>query len=197
MGKREKILTKEIAKKESELDRYVRIDKEDLTQEIQSALGIFKSRYDKVNELSEAMIMEMAKERGMGLSINVIAVKNMVTPGRLKDWMSRGKDDVDGGKYSLYAELYLAMGIAENRMVEGCLTIIKKAAVAGDWKAAAWILERTRPAEFAETNRIAALNEEKESGSGEQFVFDVGNMAMPKPRKNLGIIDARVKEDKK
>ena len=74
-------------------------------------------------------------------------------------WTERGEADIEAGVASVYSEFVEACtrAKAEGRAV--LLNTIRKAGVgderkAGDWKAAAWILERTNPDEFGPRREV-------------------------------------------
>ncbi|MHC4137370.1 MAG: hypothetical protein ACYS0K_20665 [Planctomycetota bacterium] len=62
----------------------------------------------------------------------------------LRRWMARGAEE----KESIYAELRAAVLEAESRAKVTAMGCIMKAMREGDWRAAAWWLERKWPAEF-------------------------------------------------
>ena len=68
----------------------------------------------------------------------------------LRRWMARGRAASEG----LYAELYEAVRAAEARAkitATGCIT---KAARDGEWRAAAWWLQRKFPHQFSEQSQL-------------------------------------------
>lgn len=73
-----------------------------------------------------------------------------VDPSTLKHWLRKGKEQTEG-IYFEFAEAYeLAKAQGETRL----LSEITNAVEAGDWRAAAWILERKYPARWSKQNRV-------------------------------------------
>ncbi len=65
-------------------------------------------------------------------------------------WLERGKDARED---STWHQFYLDFEDAQAKTVEQSLGVITQAAVDGDWKAAAWKLERRFPGEFGKSDR--------------------------------------------
>lgn len=71
------------------------------------------------------------------------------------EWKSKGEKDIEAGKESVYAEFAVAIKRANEKCKAWNVQQIMNAA--GDkkhWTAAAWLLERKWPEEFAKTDKI-------------------------------------------
>ena len=80
-------------------------------------------------------------------------------------------------KYPSFAKaIYCARGFAKTSLV----AVIRKAAP-DDWRAAAWILERSWPDEYARTERIEQVNEQADDKQiGVNILYDTGGQSMEK-----------------
>lgn len=88
-----------------------------------------------------------------------------ISPATFHGWRERGEADLDAGMRSEFSEFFEATTRAR---AEGEATLLQQIRLAaqgaggkpGDWRAAAWILERTAP------DRFGARQELKHSGDG-------------------------------
>lgn len=68
-------------------------------------------------------------------------------------WRTRGETAAEG---STWRQFFLDCEGAQAEMVKGSLAVITQAATDGDWRAAAWKLERRMPEQFGARERPAA-----------------------------------------
>lgn len=79
-------------------------------------------------------------------------------------------------KTPLQVELREGLKKAEADYKNALLAVIAKASRERDWKAAAWLLERKYPAEYARTDRIQAeVKQETEATVRVEHYFDYGD----------------------
>lgn len=89
-----------------------------------------------------------------------------VSSRTLQRWLQRGRDSKTGKYVELLRRVEAAECKAETAMVKS----IVQAASEGDWRAAAWWLERRVPQDFAKRQRLSV---EPEQGPVE-FVVQIG-----------------------
>lgn len=77
------------------------------------------------------------------------------------EWRKKGESAKSGQFY----EFYEAIKAAESRFVDNQLALIQNAAINGTWTAAAWLLERRKPQQWAQRQyqKIDGLDELKEA----------------------------------
>ncbi len=73
-----------------------------------------------------------------------------VDDSTLRRWLVRGRKE-DEGPYAEFRQVVLE---AESRAQMAAMACVTKAVREGDWKAAAWMLERRRPEQFAPRSRL-------------------------------------------
>lgn len=78
-----------------------------------------------------------------------------ITFGIFRRWMSKGEKDSSGK----WHDFFFAVRKAEGEALVGWLARIEKAAQDGDWKAAAWKIERRYPSEYGK-NKIEVSDKE-------------------------------------
>lgn len=76
-----------------------------------------------------------------------------ISPDTFYRWMEKGRTS---GEETTWHQFYLEAEKAVSEVVSGSLAVITQAAADGDWKAAAWKLERRFPAEFGRGDMGAA-----------------------------------------
>lgn len=81
------------------------------------------------------------------------AMEGLLDESTFYDYINKGERDIAKGKDSVYAEFAKGVKKAEKSFVLSNLRVIKEAASAGTWQAAAWALERSRPDEYGK-NRL-------------------------------------------
>lgn len=101
---------------------------------------------------SEALIDELAELLGDGNYIETACERAGINKARYYEWLARGAAENDGP----YARFANRMRVALAQAEADAIKTIKDAA-GKDWKAAAWLLERTRPDKYArpETRKVA------------------------------------------
>lgn len=96
-----------------------------------------------------------AVERGLTWEVAAQAVG--VHEGTLLEWRKRGEQEHDEGRDTVFANLYReltrARATAEERLVDAVLRAATKDDYP-DWRAAAWLLERSRPERWASTAKL-------------------------------------------
>jgi len=81
-----------------------------------------------------------------------------VDPRTLHRWLAKGRSD-PGGEYGGFAR---DVAEAEGRAKIAALGCVQKAARDGDWRAAAWLLERKHPAEFSDKSQLFLIRKTME-----------------------------------
>jgi transposase len=102
-------------------------------------------------KLTEELIETIAISVQLGCSYETAAAAAGVARSTFNVWLRKGKN---GEGTRLQRKLIDRIETAAGLRVQGKLAQINQAAQAGDWKAAAWILERIDPDQFAQTQRV-------------------------------------------
>lgn len=98
-----------------------------------------------------------------------IAAALCVRPDTFSKWINHPKSENQ-------RQLSQALKTVEAEYKSSLLTIIYNSAVKKDWKAAAWLLERKYPKEYARQER-PRIEEKKEEAQAPVFVFERGDDA--------------------
>lgn len=98
-----------------------------------------------------------------------IAAALLVRPDTFSKWINHPKSENQ-------RQLSQALKTVEAEYKSSLLTIIYNSAVKKDWKAAAWLLERKYPREYARQER-PRIEEKKEEAQAPVFVFERGEDA--------------------
>lgn len=98
----------------------------------------------RVTELEESDYERVEKMARAGATKAAIAAKLGVVHSALTGWIAKG----DSGD-AHWAELARRIHAAEADFEQGLLDVVKLAGASGDWRAAAWILERRFPTRWA------------------------------------------------
>lgn len=80
-----------------------------------------------------------------GTSITGAAKEAGLRSRRVKAWVERGSDDSEVARDPAMVDFAMRVREAEGQVEHRAVSIIDKAAQDGDWKAAAWLLERKFP----------------------------------------------------
>ena len=72
-----------------------------------------------------------------------------IAEGSYYDAMKKGEDAIANGRNDDFAKFLKDVKKAQGEFARNNLAIIQRAAVNKDWHAAAWLLERRRPKDFA------------------------------------------------
>ena len=102
------------------------------------------------SKLTPAAKEKVLQALGLGNTRAHAAAYAGIDAATLRRWMGRGRDEKEGS----YTQLRQAVLQAESRaqmLATGC---IAKAIRDGDWKAAAWMLERRVPEHYAPRSRL-------------------------------------------
>ena len=132
--------------------------------------------------------------RGEGIPLRMICGRYGISRTRMDRWMSQGEEDVDEGKDTPCARLYVGMAKAETAVAERCMSGILKAGEADggrNWAALAWIMERCFPEEYGLARRADVGEKE---ASVRVVMGGQGGSVPHEPGRVMGVVDARVEE---
>lgn len=132
--------------------------------------------------------------RGEGIPLRMICGRYGISRTRMDRWMSQGEEDVDEGKDTPCARLYVGMAKAETAVAERCMSGILKAGEAEggrNWAALAWIMERCFPEEYGLARRADVGEKE---ASVRVVMGGQGGSVPHEPGRVMGVVDARVSE---
>ena len=141
-----------------------------------------------------AVVDGILRLRGEGIPLRMICGRYGISRTRMDRWMSQGEEDVDEGKNTPCARLYVGMAKAETAVAERCMSGILKAGEAKggrNWAALAWIMERCFPEEYGLARR-ADVGEKK--ASVRVVMGGQGGSVPHEPGRVMGVVDARVSE---
>lgn len=93
----------------------------------------------------------IAVERGV--TWEVAAQVAGVHPRTLLEWRDRGADDDEAGRDTVYAHLHREVICARAAGETSLVGLIRRHGVT-DWRAAAWLLERSRPERWARRDKL-------------------------------------------
>ncbi len=102
------------------------------------------------SKLTPEVQEKLVQALGIGNTRTQAAAYAGIDSSTLWRWMARGRTE-EGG---LHAELRRAVFEAESRAQMAAMACVTKAVRDGDWKAAAWMLERSRPEQYAPRSRL-------------------------------------------
>lgn len=142
-----------------------------------------------------SIVTEMLRLRGEGLPLRMICARYGISHARLESWMSQGEEDLDEGRNSECARLYIGMARAETTVAEKCMKGILDAGMAEggrNWQALAWIMERCFPEEYGMAKRADV----GEKGSAVRVVLGGSDGERPRsePMAIAGVVTAEVSE---
>ena len=132
--------------------------------------------------------------RGEGIPLRMICGRYGISRTRMDRWMSQGEEDIDEGKDTPCARLYVGMAKAETAVAERCMGGILKAGEADggrNWAALAWIMERCFPEEYGLARRADVGEKE---ASVRVVMGGQGGSVPHEPGRVMGVVDARVEE---
>lgn len=141
-----------------------------------------------------AVVDGMLRLRGEGIPLRMICGRYGISRTRMDRWMSQGEEDVDEGKDTPCARLYVGMAKAETAVAERCMSGILKAGEAEggrNWAALAWIMERCFPEEYGLARRADVGEKE---ASVRVVMGGQGGSVPHEPGRVMGVVDARVSE---
>ena len=92
-----------------------------------------------------------------GVSREVASHAAGVDPETLRRWIRKGEEATKG----LYRQFVIDIGKAEATAVVDMVQVIHDASQRGDWRAAAWWLERRRPADWGRRQAIEQIGDTK------------------------------------
>lgn len=132
--------------------------------------------------------------RGEGIPLRMICGRYGISRTRMDRWMSQGEEDIDEGKDTPCARLYVGMAKAETAVAERCMGgILKAGEVDGgrNWAALAWIMERCFPEEYGLARRADVGEKE---ASVRVVMGGQGGSVPHEPGRVMGVVDAHVEE---
>lgn len=141
-----------------------------------------------------AVVDGILRLRGEGIPLRMICGRYGISRTRMDRWMSQGEEDVDEGKDTPCARLYVGMAKAETAVAERCMSGILKAGEAKggrNWAALAWIMERCFPEEYGLARRADVGEKE---ASVRVVMGGQGGSVPHEPGRVMGVVDARVSE---
>lgn len=95
--------------------------------------------------LSEPRVQQFLEALEGGLFVVGAAAWAGIGERTARRWVARGKTDEASETPSTYRQLWQAAQVAEVIAIHRALVVINKAVRAGDWRAAAWLLEHRYP----------------------------------------------------
>lgn len=141
-----------------------------------------------------AVVDGILRLRGEGIPLRMICGRYGISRTRMDRWMSQGEEDVDEGKDTPCARLYVGMAKAETAVAERCMGGILKAGEAEggrNWAALAWIMERCFPEEYGLARRADVGEKE---ASVRVVMGGQGGSVPHEPGRVMGVVDAEVSE---
>lgn len=141
-----------------------------------------------------AVVDGILRLRGEGIPLRMICGRYGISRTRMDRWMSQGEEDVDEGKDTPCARLYVGMAKAETAVAERCMSGILKAGEAEggrNWAALAWIMERCFPEEYGLARRADVGEKE---ASVRVVMGGQGGSVPHEPGRVMGVVDAEVSE---
>lgn len=102
-----------------------------------------------------------------GNTVEIASQAAGISPETYYAWMNRGLTDKPADKP--YREFRSAVETARAESEAVLVTRIAKAAANGSWTAAAWLLERRNPAQWAKASERRALAEQDDSEAVDPF----------------------------
>lgn len=141
-----------------------------------------------------AVVDGILRLRGEGIPLRMICGRYGISRTRMDRWMSQGEEDIDEGKDTPCARLYVGMAKAETAVAERCMSGILKAGEADggrNWAALAWIMERCFPEEYGLARRADVGEKE---ASVRVVMGGQGGSVPHEPGRVMGVVDARVEE---
>lgn len=97
----------------------------------------------------ESALDTVMKALEIGMPLGKACAFACISRGGMEKLLDRGARDVDEGIESREAELYIKAEHSKAVFQHDNLEIMKKAGESGSWQAAAWLLERRCPEDFA------------------------------------------------
>jgi len=100
-----------------------------------------------------------------GMTINNACLATGICRKTYYLWYNKGKADAENDTISLQREMYDGLPEAQAFGLYKHIQIINEASLT-DWRASAWFLERTRPAQFGLRTPPPQIDEEKNGPEG-------------------------------
>lgn len=91
----------------------------------------------------------------VGSTFEVAAQSAGVHVNTVSNWVRRGREDLAAGKRSVFSEFWEQCQTTQAQHIVALEGVVTKAAIRDeDWKAAGWLLERKRPAEYGRKDQV-------------------------------------------
>ena len=108
----------------------------------------------RTRKLDKDLITKLSEFVRTGLSNKDAAMACGIAESSFYAWMKKGREDHEADEISIEWMLYWALERAKADLQNDLLASINVAAMKGDWRAAAWLLERRFPEDFGKTQMI-------------------------------------------
>jgi len=108
----------------------------------------------RTRKLDKELIAKLSGLVRSGLSNKDAAKACTLSESSFYAWMKKGREDHEADEISIEWMLYWALERAKADLQNDLLASINVAAMKGDWRAAAWLLERRFPEDFGKTQMI-------------------------------------------
>ena len=125
-------------------------------------------RPTKLNDGTQAKFIQGLK---LGLTYELAAKYAGVDRTTIFNWMKRGQEDAEG----IYFDFFHAVKAAEGICAAQCMTRIMRAAEAGQWQAAGWIMERRFGYSAKQEMKVGAADDSLEDA--EELIDRVAEVA--------------------
>jgi hypothetical protein len=99
-------------------------------------------------KLTPAVTEKVVRGLQMGLTYRLAAQYAGIHYDTLREWTKQGEADLESENHTAFSEFSDQVKLAEAEAAMNMQTVIQAAALKGDWKAAAWKLERRYPQEY-------------------------------------------------
>ncbi len=171
---------------ESEPDVHTAEAAHEIAQSLQAHIVPYFRR-NRNAAISPELVWRMALLVAGGTAVTVAGVAVGLTANKVKNWLEVGRDHQAEGKLpgfgpgdSPYYEFLLAMNEAKASLEASMGLVITRAAIGGDWKAAAYILEKRAGPRWRQKQEITVSTspaQKAASMSNEQLLAAVAEMS--------------------
>ena len=100
-----------------------------------------------------------------GMTVNNACLATGICRKTYYLWYNQGKADSENDRISLQRDMYDGLPVAQAFSLLKHIRIINEASLT-DWRASAWFLERTRPAQYGHRKQAAQIDEDKNGPEG-------------------------------
>ena len=124
-------------------------------------------------KLNKARIKKICDAIRVGCTYELSAQFAGVNVRSLYLWLSKGKEDFEDGKRSLYCTLFQSVQEANATGAVTNLAVIQRAAKEGDWRASAWILANRHGYNQGIENKIQEIHIHTEQTNVKELIQQV------------------------